>query len=268
MANSPNQTPSPGAGSGQANNNVAPVVGPPAAALPQGFPPPANQGNPQQKRRWTNDPAMFFVTLAGFIVLCIYTYYAHQQVVETRIANQFGVEAVTESNKPYVNFTNLNFIRVKPTNGDTPKWQIGPTWTNYGNSSASRATTTLCDPILRDSAAPPKFVCNVSDETHNESVIGPKQQSNGVGKPFSDQQLEDTISGKLVIYLAGYMTYYDGVSVDNFGKPKRRITWFCQRLIESLPTQRAVLSPDIQPNILLFGCPTWNCSDDACGTTT
>jgi hypothetical protein len=32
-----------------------------------------DQNNRSQKRRWTNDPAMFFVTLAGFVVLVFYT---------------------------------------------------------------------------------------------------------------------------------------------------------------------------------------------------
>jgi hypothetical protein len=57
----------------QSNEDVAAVMRPPSATVPEAPPPAPQQYHPARKRRWTNDPAIFWVTLAGVVAVIAYT---------------------------------------------------------------------------------------------------------------------------------------------------------------------------------------------------
>lgn len=61
------------AAEGQTKDNVALVSGPPPATAPQPSPAPPKHPYSAKKRRWTNDPAIFWVTLAGVVAVIAYT---------------------------------------------------------------------------------------------------------------------------------------------------------------------------------------------------
>ena len=66
-----------------AESNIAPVIALPAAVIPQPPPTATENKNPRNKGRWTNDPAMFYVTLAGVIAVIAYTSVAAWQACLT-----------------------------------------------------------------------------------------------------------------------------------------------------------------------------------------
>lgn len=66
-----------------AEGNIAPVIGPPAAVIPQPPPTATENEDPCNKGRRTDDPAMFYVTLAGVIAVIAYTSVAAWQACLT-----------------------------------------------------------------------------------------------------------------------------------------------------------------------------------------
>jgi len=89
----------------KADNHISPVIGPEATTIPK--PPPADSENtaPKKKNRWTNDPPMFWVTLAGVIVVVAYTSVAAWQACLTRgqlTVLQGQLDAMIADQRPWV----------------------------------------------------------------------------------------------------------------------------------------------------------------------
>jgi hypothetical protein len=169
---------------------------------------------------------MFWVTLFGLLAILGYTWYARQQVIETKAANTIAKTALSAANKPYVNVSGFSLGRWRTAPGKPPKWRIGPTWTNYGNSPASDVVTHLCDPIIRDDSNTPNFDCHISEKEQNKTVLAPHQSVSITGIFIEDTTLDATMTENKWIYIFGYVTYSDAVDFGEKASP--RITWFCR----------------------------------------
>jgi hypothetical protein len=73
VSDTPNNQASPDAAKGHLDEDVAAIIGSTPAAIPQSAPANAKHHRSTKKRRWTNDPAMFWITLAGVIAVVAYT---------------------------------------------------------------------------------------------------------------------------------------------------------------------------------------------------
>lgn len=69
---------------GQSPQDIPTIGRPPTAAAHEPPPSPPQNGYAKTERRWTQDPAMFFVTLAGVIAVAAYTSVAAWQAWLTR----------------------------------------------------------------------------------------------------------------------------------------------------------------------------------------
>jgi hypothetical protein len=78
---------------GNPANYPGPVIRPETAAVPEPSPPKPKDGASQKKRRWTGDPAMFWVTFAGVIVVIAYTS-VEQSVLDNCVGDQFQAECI------------------------------------------------------------------------------------------------------------------------------------------------------------------------------
>jgi hypothetical protein len=216
---------------------------------------------------WTQY-GIFWATLAAFLGVCAYTYYAREQVSKSQTANAIAKQAFAEANRPYVLVSGFPPTRV--TSGkNTLAARIGVQWTNYGNTPAYAVVPTFCDPIVRHDLVTPNFTCHVSDSVVPQFVIGPKQATNIVGPVIADADLLGTRDESTAVYLFGKTDYVDGVDVDEFGRQISRVTWFCSRIV--LPQPRSSQPPydpiptPIEGTVpVSFGCATLNCADDAC----
>jgi hypothetical protein len=68
----------------QADEDILPIIGPKPTAIPEPPPTPPQDCCAREKSRWTKDPPMFWVTLAGVIVVVAYTSVAAWQAYLTR----------------------------------------------------------------------------------------------------------------------------------------------------------------------------------------
>jgi hypothetical protein len=121
MGNAPENERSADSAQRKTDNDIAPVVGPVAITAPQ--PPPSQPKNhcTDKKRRWTKDPPMFWITLAGVIAVVAYTSVAawqaclsNKQLTEMRRvygpirdqanAARDSVEAVKVQLRAYISF--------------------------------------------------------------------------------------------------------------------------------------------------------------------
>src|SRR5260370_3536902 len=84
MDDTPKNKPSAANGERESAQNSDGVVRPPTAAIPEIKLTNADHNNAQKKERWTNDRAMFWVTLAGVIAVLVYTSVAAWQACLTQ----------------------------------------------------------------------------------------------------------------------------------------------------------------------------------------
>jgi hypothetical protein len=110
VADSPNNQTGANATERQTTEDVLSVVGPQAATPPQPPPTPPENHHPKKRRRWTNDPAMFWVTLAGVIVVIAYTSVAAWQAY--LMQGQFT--AMEADRKPFVGIEEKDIAVTKP----------------------------------------------------------------------------------------------------------------------------------------------------------
>jgi hypothetical protein len=191
----------------------------------------------------------FWITVATFLVVGGYTYFAHQQVTETQTANLIAKQALTEANKPYVMLTALSPNYTSDTNGI--HLRLGFTLTNYGNTPAHFVRFTSCEPIIRADASP-DIHCNKTSAPGDPTDLGPKQFINISGEIVKDEDMEATKDAKKSVYVLGYVTYQDSIDMDANNLPEQRETRFCLKAIRAIPkliTTPTTPNPKSQPNI-------------------
>lgn len=213
-----------------------------------------------------NDWPHFIVTLAGVVVVCVYTMYACQQVSETQHANQIAKSALAEANKPYLNFEALFPNKsVDPIEPHATHLHVGFTLRNYGNTPALSARIKMCKPIIRDNILPPEYKCDQEDKINFIGIVSPKQGINIIGPAVPDDVLTATRNGSKVVYIMGYIEYADGVSFDEHNIPLKRAATFCQQIVQSPIASGVSLPPGYDFPIVGLGCRDFPyCVDAGC----
>jgi hypothetical protein len=248
--------------SSQSANNSG--TAPPGRGDPH--PPQGTQTN-TSKPHWTQH-GMFWATVAAFLGVCAYTYYARLQVSRSETANKIAQMALAEANKPYVLVSGFAPSRIVDRKNNLHE-RISILWTNYGNTPADNVRATICEPIIRHDLVMPVFTCKVTEALHPSIVVGPKQQTIIFGPQIDDDDLLATADGSTAIYVLGKIEYTDGVDLDQNGNPLPRMTWFCDRIVSrqlNNPTtpRDMVPIPQQATPIISAPCPTINCADAAC----
>jgi hypothetical protein len=140
MSDAPHNQAGAAAAQGQTKENIAPTSGPPPSAVSQQPPSNTENASTQEKRRWTNDPPMFWVTLAGVIAVIAYTSVAAWQAYLTRgqlNVMQGQLDAMERDQRPIVWITNnlaVPEFKLLPDNKTHVVWNFE--YTNYGKSFA------------------------------------------------------------------------------------------------------------------------------------
>jgi hypothetical protein len=237
-------------------------------AMPPQNPPTGGGKIGREKPHWTHY-GIFWATLLAFFGVCAYTYYARQQVLKSETANDIAHQAFTQANRPYVLINNYIPARIGDLKGQLHS-HVGVQFFNYGSTPAYSLRPTFCDPIIRHDTNQPNFECHLSDaENKSEYVVGPKQPLNPIGPQVEDSDLLATRDESTAIYIFGRVDYLDGVDLDINGQPKRRVTWFCSRVISSqlrstAPPYTPVQAPLEGTPLVAVGCNALNCADESC----
>jgi hypothetical protein len=108
MADPPENQTSTSGTKGQSDKDVTAISGPHTIAAPQSPPPHAEDRDSRNQRRWTNDPAMFWVTLAGVLAVIAYTSVAAWQACLTR--DQLAV--LEADQRPWVKISNIEIPEI------------------------------------------------------------------------------------------------------------------------------------------------------------
>jgi hypothetical protein len=159
---------------------------------------------------------MLWATVGAFLGVCIYTYYAREQVNKSQVANEIAKRALAEANKPYVLMNGFVPQRIADRKNVLAA-RIGIQWMNFGNTPAYSAMPTVCDPIIRHDMNVPNFTCHVSESVISQFVIGPKQTVTVSGPVIDDNDLLGTRDDSTAVYIFGKLDYTDGVEIDEFG---------------------------------------------------
>jgi hypothetical protein len=223
----------------------------------------ANHSDTNQRWYYIKDVPYFLVTLAGVIIVGIYTFYARQQVEGTQGANQISLHGITEVNRPYIGFSGLIASKTADNNGVHKR--IGITWTNFGNTPAVSIKNMLCKPIVRDDIIPPPYKCDLYEPISSGPNIQPKQPINWIGPIISDSDLKGTETETKIVYVLGYIAYQDNTEVDTEGKPLQRVSSACQRIVQQ-PMPSNPPQPIISEQaISAFSCTNFDyCADEGC----
>jgi hypothetical protein len=179
--------------------------------------------SPNSGKRWyhVSEVLPFVVGVLTLLVLGIYTWYSGQQVTESDTANKIALQALGEANKPYVMFGSLAPHLTQDKNGVHK--QAGLTFTNYGN---------MCKPIIKETQGSPPYKCDLLDPPAKANPVGPKQSTTFSGPIISESDLDASKDERKFIYLFGFLKYDDKIDVDPYGNIKRRVTSFCQRIVQ------------------------------------
>jgi hypothetical protein len=214
----------------QAKNDVAPLVESTSAAIPKETQTAAEDDAANKKRRWTNDPGIFWLTLAGLIVLAIYTYYTRQlvldaeesskqQAAQTQESNAINRRALIDVQRAFVFIDSYNWGPTGDFRPDTG-WGITLAFENSGNTPTKDLNIEIFCPFsktLIDDPYQPKLD---GATVHTKRVLGPKQKTIGGACVFDTKDLLDVQKGKWLLYIVGKAEYQDV-----FGES--HITEFC-----------------------------------------
>lgn len=127
----------------QTKNDVLPIIAPQALTIPQTQPPESNNQNAKKKSRWCSppkDPAMFWITAAAFIAVCIYTAVTKYQLDEMIIQSKLSRDQIALANPPKVQLSGL-YIYTKGGSEQIPPEMISDEeieakiWINDGGPS-------------------------------------------------------------------------------------------------------------------------------------
>lgn len=227
----------------------------------QGSPAGDNNGNPRKHRHWPpRDPPMFWATVAAFLGVCAYTWYAREQVNKSNEANEIADRNSYVTNRPYLMYDRVNPVAVVDPGQPIKEWRIGPVFTNYGSTAADNVTFHLCNPITTHTTATPNFECKFADKAMQSPPVGPRQPAFVLGAPVNVEDYDSTESGKTFLYIFGYVTYTDQL------KPGRlHQTRFCSRVFKVSPPPFPPL-PVGATGVTTTGCQdaAWVCFDEGC----
>jgi hypothetical protein len=217
-----------------------------------------NTDRPYRKNNWTPyEIASMGISAIGIVVVSFYTYYAREQVKQTRAANDIAQQALFWANRPYVMWVGYVLNPISELPGQR-QWRISPEVRNFGKTPAIDAIGKICDPQMTQSVTPPAFKeCHISEAVDSAGIIGPDQPTNITGPAITDQDLEEIRRGQKLLYIYGDLRYRDNVTHEVWA------TRFCHQVkiaLIQLPTR------EIDMRIFTVGCrdKSWNCVDKDC----
>jgi hypothetical protein len=254
-----------------------------------------NPLNPGKRWYHVSDVPQFLIGILTLGALALYTWYSSEQVDKSEVANNIARQALGEANKPYVMFSSLAPHLTKDLNGVHK--QAGLTFTNYGNTPALNPVFYMCTPLTKETSGAPSYKCDLAEPPAKANPLGPKQTTTFSGPIISEADLEASKDERKFIYVFGFLKYDDKIDVDPYGNTKRRVTSFCQRIVQptmtivdnnpvakqspglassqSSPSGSSVAQPGgetqassanlMEPQFIGFGCQGFNyCLDDDC----
>jgi hypothetical protein len=219
MSDVPEDQPAPQETEPQADHDIAPVVGPPPAAIPEQQPVQPEQPHTAWKHRWTHDPAMFWITFAGVVAVVAYTSVAAWQAYLTR--NQLNVlqgqlDEMRRDQRAWLAVGNVSADPKVPEVGKV--WQLNFFTANSGKTPAINVQAVLnSEGVDRDKL--PNFDYRNSPIVHlgyiapgsvapSHSLL-PLDINTRKPVPVIQQTLDRLVSGDTTIYLHGRIDYRD-----------------------------------------------------------
>lgn len=266
MVDAPNDQAGTDTAKDDAAKNVAHIVGPEATTIPQSTPAPTQSEYPTKKhRRWTNDPAMFWVTLAGVIAVVAYTSVAawQGQVMQGQLDEMRATRI--SGNRAFMTVKGIEFEPFPMFGKKGAFWLVDTVLENSGNTpTKNMVVTTVCTPsweALTDPRAIKKtnLLYSAQAVDYRSMVFGPKQITHGGRCAFSAlNSLFSSISPAAIhLYVYGAIVYRD-----IFDSERWHLTHYCFDNVDFAaggstddPTMTAISTP----------CRVRNCVDEECG---
>ena len=218
----------------------------------------SNTDYPERQNRWTGyEIVSLVVSGIGIIVVAVYTYYAREQVKETREANGIAQQALFFANRPYVMWDTYVTNQTSELSGKT-EWRISASVHNFGKTPAIDVVGKICDPIIRQDINQPSFKnCPISENIDRLTIVGPEQTTNITGPALSDEEFTAVSRGQRLLYIYGDIRYSDGVS------HKTWATRFCHQVQITLVQLPMGV---VRERVFTLGChdKNWTCVDEAC----
>lgn len=286
MAETPEDQASADGTQGQSNKDVTAIAGPQNVTIPQPPPAPPEDRSAAEQCRWTNDPAMFWVTLAGVLAVIAYTSVAAWQACLTRdqlseMQKAYGpikesADAARDSadstaselkvmqgqleemrlvRQPFVYFQNLTFETDPNSTAQFVTVYAYPNWKNAGNGPTNRLRLV----VFCNTTGPSDF--DFRQDGTLPRILAPQQVDGGGRCHVMITQISN-ISGTIGnVWIGGKATYFDGPD-----STKVRVTEFCQ----SAPIVRVPFPNAFQIRAGMDGTqfcdvsPSRNCADNDC----
>lgn len=223
----------------------------------EGTPPDKHQDQ-SSRRNWPpKDPPMFWITFVTFVAVAAYTILTGVQLRDAR-------HTYIAQNRPYLSFTGFTPIPTVDKDGTVRVVDLGPQFSNFGNTPAVNTVVRICQPLVRDTVASPNLTCVEQDRPDPGIVFGPRQQHTAKGAPVTVGDLEGTASGTKFIYAFGEIDYDDIIGGEGHYR-----TRFCNEIILNRPHLSGASSQTQSappPSFLEGACrdASWNCVDGNC----
>ena len=121
---------------GQANKDTAAIIIPESAAIPQKPPSYTHADRARKSDKWTNDPPMFWATVAGVVVVAIYTTVAAWQACLTRESIVLADDTAKRQLRAHVLYDSASLAGKPPSiitlkfknSGQTPAYNVTYWW--------------------------------------------------------------------------------------------------------------------------------------------
>ena len=236
-------------------------------------------------RGWTNDPAMFLLTLLTLIILAFYTYYTRRLVLDgeansaeqaalTQESNRISRESFSSVQRAFITITDVNISRGNPERypEGIPRsefWMILPVIENSGNTPTKRLRwMNALSMTVGPEQDPDKLAVDIGKNASsdpspwNYGVLGPKAKMTldyGGNRVFlkdaAISELPDVDRKEGKIMWQGVIRYYD-----IFPNTPEHVMKFCY----FVRADRADANGRIgTPYAIQCGGHT-NCADDEC----
>jgi hypothetical protein len=265
VPDTPDHQDDPHAAEEKTDKDIPAVVGPKPVAIPEPPPPEPEQPKAAKRTRWTHDPAIFWVTLAGVVAVVTYTIVAAWQVhVMSSQLDEMKVQRIA-SQRAFITAKGVEFEPVSFLGKKGIFWIATPVLENSGNSpTADLIAITHCAPSFEAMNDPstmektnPLYASRTLDFRH--MVFGPKQVSAGGFCAVSSlNALFSMVPGEIHLYVYGTVAYHDIFDSEHWHE-----TYYC------FDSMNFALGDDANnPKMTAFtvACRSRNCVDEECST--
>ena len=256
MTETPSHQTNADAAEGKPDKDISAIIGPKALTMPKPPPTPNENGRPAKRRRWTNDPGIFWVTVAGVIAVAAYTTVAKLQLDEMKIQR-------ISSQRAFMTVKGIEFQSLPFLGRKGAFWIATSVLENSGNTpTKNMLVVTRCAQSFEPLVDPSKIEKTnllYSSQTvdFRKMVFGPKQIANGGFCAISAMNaLFSFIPGDIHLYVYGNLIYQD-----IFDERTVHVTQFC---FDNLSFSLGGSADEPTMSAFTMACRVHNCVDEEC----